>query len=539
VGRTISEELARIRSFFQEPVLRVLILGILFVAAFCLRLYGLDRLPMEFNPLREYHGALLGRGLYEWLTTGELRTMPPDGIIEPPILELLASFSYLILGGEHLWIPRLLSVLFWMVGGAFLYLIAKRIVSPNAAVFSVFFYLFVPYGVLASRAFMPDPLMIMLLVISIFTILRYHEQPSRRRLMIAVVPSALVIFVKPGICLFQVFGAFVSLAVYRQGIRKALASPHFLTFTTLSFLPAGIYGLYVTFFVSGYLRTQSHKIAPQLLLQPSFWGGWLETVWYVMGFVAILGALLGVLLSRKGLPRALLLGLWGGYFLFGSTFSHHVSTVTYYSLQLIPVVALSLGPIADLVMKHLEQTVAPNRRAGKLGVRGYGRAIVAALSVAVLILSAAANRETSDWLLAQQDRASSYVATAQEIGKVVDHSSHTLVLFGGYISTAYYPEPNYAYALMYHGQFSGDQWTYPSQPGSFQEQKIGAAKLFSRRYLKHSPEYFIISTGWWEREETKGLRTFLTENFPMAAQGNNYLVFDLSRHVNSPGGESS
>jgi hypothetical protein len=74
-------------------------------------------------------------------------------------------------------------------------------------------------------------------------------------------------------------------------------------------LPAGIYGLYVTFFVSGYLRTQSHKIAPQLLLLASFWEGWLETVWYVMGFIAILGALLGVLLSRKGSPKALLVGL--------------------------------------------------------------------------------------------------------------------------------------------------------------------------------------------------------------------------------------
>jgi len=157
-------------------------------------------------------------------------------------------------------------------------------------------------------------------------------------------------------------------------------------------------------------------------------------------------------------------------------------------------------------MKYLEQTVGPNRRAGNIGVRGYGRAIVAALCIAVLILSAAANRETIIWLLAQQDRASSYVATSQEIGKAVDHSSHTLVLFGGYISSAHHLEPNTTYAIMYHGQFSGDQWTYPGQPGSPQERKSGAEKLFSRKYSKHLPDYFIISTG--EREETKGLRIF-------------------------------
>ncbi len=92
---------------------------------------------------------------------------------------------------------------------------------------------------------------------------------------------------------------------------------------------------------------------------------------------------------------------------------------------------------------------------------------------------------------------------------------------------------------MYHGRFSGDQWTYHSQPGSPQERKTDAEKLYSRRYSKHPPEYFIISMGWWEREETKSLRTFLTENFHMTAWGNNYLVFDLSRNLNSPRGESS
>lgn len=54
---------------------------------------------------------------------------------------------------------------------------AKRLVSANAAAFSVFFYLFAPAILLASRAFMPDPLMVMLLAMSVFAILRYHEQP--------------------------------------------------------------------------------------------------------------------------------------------------------------------------------------------------------------------------------------------------------------------------------------------------------------------------------------------------------------------------
>jgi 4-amino-4-deoxy-L-arabinose transferase-like glycosyltransferase len=234
-------------SFLRKPVLRLLVIGFLFVAAFGLRLYHIGEPPMDFQEVRQYHSALLARGFYEWWLTGDLKTMPPDGIIEPPILEFLASFSYLILGGEHLWIPRLLSALFWMVGGIFLYLIAKRIFSPNAALLSLLFYLFVPFSVLPSRAFMPEPLMIMMLLASILTIVQYHEQPSTRRLIIAATASALALLIKPGFCFFQIFGAYVSLAVHREGIRRSLTSFHFWIFAVLSLLPMGLYYLYGAF----------------------------------------------------------------------------------------------------------------------------------------------------------------------------------------------------------------------------------------------------------------------------------------------------
>jgi hypothetical protein len=234
------------------------------------------------------------------------------------------------------------------------------------------------------------------------------------------------------------------------------------------------------------------------------------------------------------LPRALMIGLWSGYFLFGLTFTSHIATHDYYSLQLIPIVALSLGPLADLLLKGLKQTV---NNIGQLGWRGYGRAIILALSISVLVLSVAGNRQTSaystSWVTAQQDRAASYVATFQEIGEVVNHSRRTFVLFGGSQSGG----PNYGFALMYHGHLLGETWPFPTHKGDRQEWKRGISteELFSRRFRKHSPEYFIISKGWWEREETKDLRTFLTENFPVAAQGDTYIVFDLRRNLDSPG----
>jgi hypothetical protein len=510
------------RSFLREPILRLVILGMLFVTALCLRLYGIQHPPMEFHTVRQYHGALLARGLYEWWLTGNLRTLPPDGIIEPPILEFIASFFYLIAGGELLWIPRLLSALFWMVGGIFLYLIAKKIVSPNAAIFSVFFYLFVPYSVLSSRAFMPDPLMVMLLVIAIFTIVRYHEQPhSTRRLIVAAVASSLAVFVKPGICLFQILGAFAALSVYRQGMRRSLLSWQMVVFAVLSVLPTALYYLYGTV-GAGFLQGQVQaKLVPEYILATYYWGGWLRCIKVVVGYVALAGALFGVLVCRSGLVRALLLGLWGGYFIFGLVFTYHIHTQDYYSLQLIPVVALSLCPVVELVMKHLRQ----------VGLHSVAGPIIVALSVLVLIVGAVEHRQTISMIAAQDNAATVFarrVAAYKEIGRSANHSQRVLFLTRD--------EGDYGWPLMYHGRLSGPTWLLPSRSreeplSTYSKHLEERLDIYSMRLYSYSRtrslEYFIISRESWKGEDYEDLRTFLTDNLPMIGREDYYVVFDL------------
>jgi 4-amino-4-deoxy-L-arabinose transferase-like glycosyltransferase len=110
---------------------------------------------------------------------------------------------------------RLLSSIFWLIGAIFLYGIVKRLISIDAAVFSITYYLFVPLGVIVSLSFLPDPMMIMMFLLSLLTILRFYEQPSNSRLVISAIFSGLAILVKP-FCLFTIFGAFISLAIYKK-----------------------------------------------------------------------------------------------------------------------------------------------------------------------------------------------------------------------------------------------------------------------------------------------------------------------------------
>ena len=501
----------------RGPDLGLLLLGALVVLGLCIRLYGIGQPPMDVIGVRQYHGALLARGFYEWLLTGNLKTIPADGIIEPPILELLAALSYVISGGEHLWIPRLLSTLFWLVGAFFLYLVARKIVSPNAALFSVAFYLFDPAVVLPSRAFMPDPLMIMLLLISVYTILRYHEHPTTGRLMVAVVGSSMALFVKPGICLFQVFGAFSALIVYRKGFIKTLSSPHLYLFTLLTLLPMGLY-------YAWFLQGAADRIAPDALLSLGFWRGWLLQIEYMVGYVALTGALLGVLLLRPGTPRALMAGLWGGYFLFGITFTHHVSTHDYYSLQLIPVVAISLGSLWNFVLADLWRTGSAHLR----------RMTIAGVFLLILALSAVEQSETIS-LIARQDQGEpfpgksvSHGTTAdyerraeiyREIGEIVSHSPRAIIF-----------APDYGYSLAYHGRLDGRLFLYPESKTVRED--------FEALYEESSPRYAIIikrfayysrqvDWGGGKTKEHRGLRPLLTKKFDVVVSDDAYVIFNL------------
>jgi len=136
---------------FSKPLV---VLGFLFIAALGIRLYHLNEPPLNFHATRQYRSLIVAREYYfdgstsvpEWEKEVAHLSRQKQGILEPPILEFLVSIGYRILGAERLWLPSLLSSLFWLVGGGFLYLIGKRITDADAALFATAFYLFLPFA---------------------------------------------------------------------------------------------------------------------------------------------------------------------------------------------------------------------------------------------------------------------------------------------------------------------------------------------------------------------------------------------------------
>ncbi len=127
----------------------VILVGVLLVIAFAIRLDGITTPSVES---RELHSALVARQLFY----GDGASLPaskqevlqelPDVVrpIEPPVLDLVAAAGFRLAGGEELWMPRLVSSALWILGGVFLYLIARRLATRPGALVALALHLFWP-----------------------------------------------------------------------------------------------------------------------------------------------------------------------------------------------------------------------------------------------------------------------------------------------------------------------------------------------------------------------------------------------------------
>jgi hypothetical protein len=295
------------------------------------------------------------------------------------------------------------------------------------------------------------------------------------------------------------------LALYKYGVRKAIISPKFLLFAVITLLPLAIhyaYNLFSAAFLQGYIHT---SLTPGILLQSFFWKGWFNQIENIVGFPALIGGLIGVFMFREGPVRTFVIGLWAGYLVYALIFNYHNATHPYYQIILIPIVALSLGPIGAQVSNCLSKTC--NKWSWHLPI----------LALVVLAIILHVYRIRQQMFNPNFERE---VRIAEQIGGVVDHSTRTILL------TRFYMFP-----FKYHAEVSGTYW--PSQ-GDFRaaamrgERIPTAEERFNTQYLKDDPQYFIV-TDYYELQMQTDLRNFLVRNFPVLTQNPNYLIFDLRK----------
>lgn len=525
---------------------------LLLLLAFGIRIFHITRPPLDFSSIRQFQSIHIARGIYYETNASvsesdkniaKINMQRMGLLLEPRILENAAVLGYRITGGEHLWIPRTLSVVFWIAGGLFLYLIARKISSTGESLFSLSFYLFLPYSILASRCFQPDPLMLMLLLASIYTVLVYYDKPSILRFLVSAATASFAIYIKP-YSLFPIWTVFILVSIHKKGLRKTIFGVPAAAFIFLSFIPAFYQYVYGLFTNVGFLQEHARgSFLPHLMLNLSFWKGWLAMLGDVTGYTALVLAAAGSVYARKGIPKTVLAGLWAGYFLFGLSATYQIHTHSYYHIPFIPIAALALGPMGAGAIKCLiKRWQIPVVLIVILAVSGAvtGRERLKnilgnhknELKTGAAVIGVTPNFK--DFLTGSYEKE---ILVAEEIGDYVRHSTKNVFL-----------TPDFGRILAYYGKFAGLPWPTSQsfyarkvrgERGSDIEKDFASDHMiigYQGKFIEYTPDYFII-TDFLEFEIQSDLREHLTENFPILVKNKDYIIFDMRKMSKSPGPE--
>jgi hypothetical protein len=498
------------RSFFgRSRIFLGLVLFGLFALGAGIRLFDLTDQPLDFHPTRQLRSAIIARSLYyrelesapEWQQARAAQQLAGYGLIEPLVFESTVALVYRVIGSDPVWVARLFAILFWMVGGAALYLLASEMTTPDGGVISLAYYLFLPFGIIASRSFQPDPLMVMLLLLALWRVYRWYRSPSWKTAILAGLLLGLAMFVK-AVALFLLLPAVAALILASPGLRQAVRDPQVWAMAALAALPVIAYHIYGVY-ILGTMESQFEgRFFPQLWTDPSFYMRWFGQASGYAGYGAVLAALLGPFLLTTPARRALGFGLWAGYFLLGMTFSYHITTHSYYHLPLIPVVALSLAPLAALALGPLVE------------IRPVW--LVRAAVLGLLLAGAAGKAWEARLELAERDYRDE-PAYWTEISEQLGVNSSVVGL-----------THDYGNRLAYYGWITPAVWLPSGHLENYRELRGGSPLVVQEWFaeITGDKDYFLVTLVNQLNRQPE-LNDLLYENFKVKAEGDGYVIFDL------------
>lgn len=497
-----------------------------------LRLLDITDPPLDFHPTRQLRNSIVARGIYYSLLpnanpqTKELAQVfrNTTAQYEPPIIESIVAFTYLVIGGESYAVPRIWETFFWLLAGVALFDLARRSISLWAALVGIAYYLVLPFAVQASRSFQPDPLMTSALVIGVYCLYRWSEDfklqelstPKGHAAALENIPSwtqepdlkektwrwaissalffGFAILVK-AIIVFLVAGVAVAMVLYTLRF-KFWRSSQVWAMVILTILPPFLF--YVVFHPGNnteYIVNWSAAMG-KLLLSTHFYSKWLAFIGSLFGLTVIFISIAGALVAPPRL-RWLLIGLWIGYLLYGLALPFQMYTHSYYHIQLIPVIALGLGSALNPLIE----------RAAAQGL--VGRVAFVALIVAVIGYESWVARSV---LIAEDFRQEP--AFWKDLGDVIPVDAKVIGL-----------TPDYGYRLMYFGWRKVTLWPYSNDLAELRNGEIDFSDRFAE--LTEGQDYFLV-TSFGQLDKQPDLHKIL-ETYPIAMQGDGYVLYDLRK----------
>jgi hypothetical protein len=482
-----------------------LALAALMLLGFGLRMVDLTDAPLDFHPTRQLRDAIVAHSIYfqlhppadSYLQDQALALRNSVAELEPPILESIVAVGYLAAGGEQLWIARVIVALFWVAAAVPLFDLARRFTGRGAALLAAAYFLFLPFAVQASRSFQPDPFMVVWLIVGMYAAYRWSESQEWKWAWVAGAASGFAILIKI-VAAYIVIGYMAAAVLAALGLRAALRSRQVWAMALVSVIPALIYYFLNIGDTSGnYFQNWIVALLP-LAFVPAFYVLWINMLSGLMGGSALIASALGVFIAQAR-ARSLLLGAWAGYIVYGITLPHQTTTHSYYHIQLVPIIALSLAPLFQLLVRRVARL--PRTWQLAAGLVAAATLLFAAWTVRSTLLGVDYRSEPAFW---------------ERIGTVVPRDGNTIALV-----------QSYGHLLNYYGGRKVELWPIAAElklAGLRGNSVEDFEEFFAERTA--GMQYFMI-TAFNQLELQPLLKDYLAAHYPVYQEGDGYLIYDL------------
>jgi 4-amino-4-deoxy-L-arabinose transferase-like glycosyltransferase len=490
---------------FQSRPLWLVLCILLLALGGTLRLIDVDDPPLDFQPSRQLRNSLVAREIYYSLlptASEQVRELTASfarsvGQYEPPVIETIVALTYFITAGESIAVARIWESLFWLVAGVALFDLARRAISPWAALVALTYYLVLPFSVQASRSFQPDPLMTASFVAGIYFLYLWSEsanEGSWKWAILAGIFLGLATLVKIVIAFFA-GAAAVALVWFALG-RDFWRSKQVWVMAALMVVPAFLYYILLNTGRSTEYFFAWTVTLLKLVTSTDFYSKWLAFLGSLFGLTIIVFSMAGAVLAAPRL-RWLLVSLWVGYILYGLTLPFQMYTHSYYHIQLIPIVAWGLAVAVNPLLE----------RAAGLGV--VWRAAFVGVIAAAVGYQAWVARSV---LVAEDFRHEP--AFWREVGEVIPADANVIGL-----------TQDYGFRLMMWGWRKVNTWPLVTDLSEAHGGTHDAVTDFTD--LAAGKDYFLV-TAFGQLDKQPDLRDIL-EGYPIAAQGDGYVLYDLRK----------
>jgi 4-amino-4-deoxy-L-arabinose transferase-like glycosyltransferase len=498
----------------SASILQVVLILLVAVAGIGIRLYDLQDPPLDFHPARQLRSAIIARAVYYRLDTtadAATRQLAQDlaqlEMYEPPILENIVGFTYYLVHGEYVWIARIYNAIFWLLGGAAIFLLGRRLASWWAALLGTAWFFCLPFSVYASRSFQPEPWMVMWILLCAYALYVWSDRPGWKWAILAGLSGGMAILVKV-VAGYFIAGMAIGVVLATLGLRSALRSRQVWSMAALMLLPAAVLYLVFNPSRSGEFFSFWTVSLSGLIFTTNFYADWLVMMNYLVGLTNVVVALVGILLAERRY-RWMLVGAWAGYVLYGLMFPYQYTTHEYYHLPLVGLTAMSLIPALDVVVKKIVEQAALWRLAAA-GLFVFMAFYSLYVARSVLYVDSYAY-EPASW---------------QRVGEAIPAGRSFVAL------TA-----DYGMRLRYYG-WRAIAVSWPSAGDLNLSALHGDAPMQTEDYFNEvtaGKDYFLV-TAFSELDAQPELKAILTTRYPLFVDGDGYAIYDLDHPLSQDGG---